>query len=142
MRIQNEQSGSTSLFAQPMAIEPVPEESGNSDRELAIRDPAPPGVDGASGAAQVRQSPAAARLARSVLEARLEDTLAALNPCSASPSAAERQGHLALLKRWYYRPEVRRSGEIFFPDSEGSWPAKAILRGVGRVAAKALSQRT
>ena len=29
MRIQNEQSGSSSLFAQPMSIEPVPEE----DRE-------------------------------------------------------------------------------------------------------------
>ncbi len=28
MRIQNEQSGSTSLFAQPLAIEPVPEEQG------------------------------------------------------------------------------------------------------------------
>src|SRR5580658_4716533 len=31
MRIQNEQSGSTSLFAQPMAIEPVPEERGTRD---------------------------------------------------------------------------------------------------------------
>ena len=29
MRIQNEQSGSSSLFAQPMALEPVPEETGN-----------------------------------------------------------------------------------------------------------------
>ena len=28
MRIQNEQSGSSSLFAQPMALEPVPEEHG------------------------------------------------------------------------------------------------------------------
>ena len=50
-----------------------------------------------------------------------------------------RQGHLALLKRWYYRPEVRRPGEIFFPDAEGDWPVKAILRGVGRVAAKMLT---
>ena len=31
MRIQNEQSGSTSLFAQPMAIEPIPEEAGNRE---------------------------------------------------------------------------------------------------------------
>ena len=52
-----------------------------------------------------------------------------------APSATVRQGHLALLKRWYYRPEVRRVGEIFFPADDGSWPLKAILRGVGRVAA-------
>ena len=29
MRIQNEQSGSSSLFAQPMALEPVPEDAVN-----------------------------------------------------------------------------------------------------------------
>ena len=52
-----------------------------------------------------------------------------------------RQGHLALLKRWYYRPEVKREGEICFPDEEGRWPIKAMLRGVGRVAAKALAHR-
>ena len=33
MRIQNEQSGSTSLFAQPMAFEPVPEEQGTEIRD-------------------------------------------------------------------------------------------------------------
>jgi len=46
---------------------------------------------------------------------------------------------LALLKRWYYRPEVKRMGEVFFPDAEGHWPVKAILRGVGRVAAKSIA---
>jgi excinuclease ABC subunit C len=57
------------------------------------------------------------------------------NPES-SPSATQRKGYLALLKRWYYRPEGRRTGEIFFPDPEGRWPIKAMLRGVGRVAAR------
>jgi excinuclease ABC subunit C len=46
---------------------------------------------------------------------------------------------MALLKRWYYRPEVKRTGEIFFPEEAGSWPVKAMLRGVGRVAAKGLA---
>jgi hypothetical protein len=46
---------------------------------------------------------------------------------------------LALLKRWYYRPEARRVGEVFFPDTEAPWPVKAMLRGVGRVAAKMLA---
>src|SRR3954452_14360351 len=36
MRIQNEQSGSSSLFAQPMSIEPVPEEHGSGTSEQGI----------------------------------------------------------------------------------------------------------
>jgi hypothetical protein len=47
-----------------------------------------------------------------------------------------------LLKRWYYRPETRRSGEIFFPDAEGRWPSKSILRSIGRVAAGRLKATT
>jgi hypothetical protein len=68
-----------------------------------------------------------------VLEARMEEALATLTESAGPPSATIRQGHLALLKRWYYRPEARRSGEIFFPDAENHWPVKSILRGVGRV---------
>jgi excinuclease ABC subunit C len=75
------------------------------------------------------------KLARGALESRLEAVLAGLAGASAAPSATVRQGHLALLRRWYYRPEARRAGEIFFPDENGQWPMKAILRGVGRVAA-------
>jgi hypothetical protein len=30
-------------------------------------------------------------------------------------------------------------GEAFFPDEDGAWPTKAILRGIGRVAAKSLT---
>jgi hypothetical protein len=64
----------------------------------------------------------------------MEAVLAALSaPAGSNPTL--RQGHLALLKRWYYRPEVRRAGEIFFPDVEGRWPIRALLRGVGRIAA-------
>ena len=74
-----------------------------------------------------------------MLESRLDDVLAALSQPAALPSATERQGHLALLKRWYYRPEGRRTGEIFFSDAEGHWPVKAVLRGIGRVAAKMLA---
>ncbi len=119
MRIQNEQSGSSSLYAQPMALEPVPEKQGTGRRD-----------EGAEIAG--------ARASRGMLEARLESTLAGLASATDPPSAAVRQGHLALLKRWYYRPEVRRPGEIFFPDEQGLWPHKAILRGIGRVAAKSL----
>jgi hypothetical protein len=61
-----------------------------------------------------------------------------LTASKAAPSSTIRQGHLALLKRWYYRPEAKRAGEIFFPDAEDRWPVKAILRGIGRVAAKSI----
>jgi excinuclease ABC subunit C len=115
MRIQNEQSGSTSLFAQPVAIEPIPE--------------TPPPETAVSEAT----SDAPAKLTRGLLEARLETALATLAGPLHTSSPTLRQGHLALLKRWYYRPEARRTGEIFFPDAEGRWPVKAILRGVGRV---------
>ena len=123
MRIQNEQSGSSSLFAQPLSVEPIPEETGNRDQGAEVRD----GVAGGRKAAP------------GVLETRMEGVLAELVAASgATPSATVRQGHLALLKRWYYRPEAKRTGEIFFPDGEGHWPVKAVLRGVGRVAAKSL----
>jgi hypothetical protein len=77
-----------------------------------------------------------------VLEARLEEVLAELAAVGGAPNATVRQGDLALLKRWYYRPEAKRAGEIFFPDAEEQWPARAILRGIGRVAAKSLAPAT
>jgi excinuclease ABC subunit C len=120
MRIQNEQSGSSSLFAQPMAMEAIPENTEIRDQGSVV-------------------STEMQKAARGLLEARMEAVLGQLRKPAAARNAAERQGHMALLKRWYYRPEVKRAGEIFFPDEEGNWPVKAMLRGVGRVAAKGLA---
>ena len=78
-------------------------------------------------------------MARTMLEVRMEGVLAELAKDAGSPSATVRQGHLALLKRWYYRPEVKREGEVCFPEDDGHWPIKSMLRSVGRVAAKALA---
>ena len=126
MRIQNEQSGSSSLFAHPVALEPVP--------ESPFPEVSQPGPAMSEAGAE-----RAVKTARGLLEARMEAALAALpEPIDAS-SATLRQGHLALLKRWYYRPEGRRTGEVFFPDNDDHWPVKAMLRGVGRVAAKMLT---
>ncbi len=146
MRIQNEDSGSTSLFAQPMAIEPTTEEQGQK-QGLGTGD-VRTGDLGTEGARAEEQEAggsarpgAPAKIARGLLESRLEAALAELAaPCGA-PSAAMRQGHLALLKRWYYRPEARREGAIFFPGEDDRWPVKAILRGIGRVAAREFSQQ-
>ena len=130
MRIQNEQSGSSSLYAQPIAIEPVVEEQGTENPEGSAVD--------AQAAEHNSHADARPKITRGVLETRLQEALASLAENSAPPSATERQGHLALLKRWYYRPEVRRVGEVFFPGEDGAWPTRAILRGIGRVAAKSL----
>ena len=126
MRIQNEQPGPGSLVADPAAIEPV--------SEVPLQEAVPP------DAALPEAAPEAgiavpAKLPRGLLEARMEAALAALADPNQAPSPTIRQGHLALLKRWYYRPEARRAGEIFFPAAEGRWPVKAMLRGVGRVIA-------
>jgi excinuclease ABC subunit C len=187
MRIQNENSGSSSLFAHPMAIEPILEATatelieerldfGSLLSQGTTSKPALSEVEGvpqmpqddrgalapegsfpidalgvpqlssfAAGeavpaeAAPEAESSVPVKLPRGTLEARMETALAALGESSEAPSTTFRQGHLALLKRWYYRPEVRRRGEIFFPDSEGGWPVKALLRGVGRVAVKRLA---
>jgi excinuclease ABC subunit C len=161
MRIQNEQSGSSSLFAQPVMMEAIPEESGTREQGLGTREQGSGIRDQGSEAAPASavhevsghgfsraasapleqralatgENAATPKLARGVLESRMETALAALAAPAGAPSATLRQGHLALLKRWYYRPEARRAGEIFFSGQEGQWPIKAILRGVGRVAA-------
>jgi excinuclease ABC subunit C len=127
MRIQNEQSGSSSLFAHPMMIEPVPESSAASPDAIA---PATVATE-----AHAEPAPPSARLARGALESRMEAALTSLSAVTDPPSPTQRQGHLALLKRWYYRPEVRRTGEIFFPGDDGQWPVRLMLRGVGRIAA-------
>jgi len=121
MRIQNEQSGSSSLFAQPMGLEPVPEEQGSG-----IRD-------------QGSENPEAVKVPRTMLESRMESVLEQLSKFPAQTNSVTRQAHLALLKRWYYRPEVKREGEAVFPDDEGHWPLRALLRAGGRVAAKKLA---
>jgi excinuclease ABC subunit C len=136
MRIQNEQSGSSSLFAQPMALEAIPENAGNREQGTENNEPEQVASEIASDDTSAR---AAVKAARGVLELRMEAVLAALEGNHEAPTAAARQGHLALLKRWYYRPEAKRAGEIFFPDAEERWPVKTILRGVGRVAAKAFA---
>ncbi|MGA3071166.1 MAG: UvrB/UvrC motif-containing protein [Terracidiphilus sp.] len=126
MRIQNEQPGASSLFSQPAAIEPV--------SEAPLHEALP--MDAALPEAATEAGIAAhAKLPRGLLESRMEAALAALAEPNQAPSPTIRQGHLALLKRWYYRPEARRAGEIFFPGAEGRWPVKALLRGAARVIA-------
>jgi excinuclease ABC subunit C len=110
MRLANERSGSSSLFAHPVALEPVPLE----------------GV--------------AALPAKDVLEARLEESLSALAHSAAkSVSSQTLSDHLALFTQWFYRPAARSTGEMIFSATDGEVARKPLLRAISRVAARANS---
>jgi hypothetical protein len=106
MRLHNEQSGSSSLYAHPMAIAPVPLESSPATG---------PAVD--------------------TLEERLEKALSSLEAISPTrPSTSQIEDHLALFTRWCFRPAAKRTGELVFADAGGVIPHKPLLRAISRVA--------
>ena len=110
MRLANERSGSSSLFAHPFAVEAVPLEA--------------PG----------------ALPAKDLLEARLEQALSTLaqSKLKSVPSQTL-SDHLALFTRWFYRPTGRSTGEMVFAGAEGEVARKPLLRAISRVAARANS---
>jgi excinuclease ABC subunit C len=68
-------------------------------------------------------------------EARAAHVIASLEERAGKPSdLALLSDHLSLLRRWYYRPEKQRNGEIFLANEDGTWPIRKILRGAARMA--------
>jgi excinuclease ABC subunit C len=108
MRHHNEQSGSSSLFAQPVALEAVPLGEGNA--------------------------PLVKLAARDELESRLNEALRAV-PVGSMVRVSMQQiaDHICLFSRWYYRPQAKRVGEVVFAESGGEAPKKALLRAISRV---------
>jgi hypothetical protein len=51
-----------------------------------------------------------------------------------APEIDERCDYLALLRRWYYRPENKRAGAILFPNPDGGWPVRRLLNAAAREA--------
>ena len=84
MRLANERSGSSSLFAHPVALEPVP-----------LEGPVLAGKD----------------VLESRLEEALS---ALMEPAARPVSSQTVADHLALFTRWFYRPTVKSSGEMVF----------------------------
>jgi excinuclease ABC subunit C len=109
MRLANERSGSSSLFAQPFALEPVPLEGP---------------VRSAKDLLESRLEEALSELQRSAPKSASSQTLS---------------DHLALFTRWFYRPAVRSTGEMVFAGTDGEVARKALLRAISRVAARANS---
>jgi hypothetical protein len=110
MRLHNELSGSSSLYTQPMALQAVPLADG--------------------GTAVVTE------LSRDILETRLEEALAKLQPIG-RVSAKLLQDQLSLFTRWFYRPQTRRVGEVLFVGNDGKVANRPLLRAISRVAAAA-----
>jgi excinuclease ABC subunit C len=113
MRHPNEQSGSSSLFAHPVAMEPVP----------------------------LAEGPVVEAVSKGELDRRLESALAALRGAARSRRVGNQQiaDQLCLFTRWYYRPQAKRVGEVCFLEADGAVPAKALLRMISRVYQRSVS---
>jgi excinuclease ABC subunit C len=110
MRLANERSGSSSLFAHPFALEPVP------------------------------LGPPAGPAAKDLLESRLDEALATLaQQKPRSVSSQTLCDHVSLFAQWFYRPAARSTGEVIFAGPQGETPRKPLLRAISRVAARATS---
>jgi excinuclease UvrABC nuclease subunit len=103
--VREQTSVGSSLFAQPLMLQAVPLEG-------------EPAADSATNSPEERAAHALATLAK---RAGRPNDLALLSD------------HLSLLRRWYYRPEKQRIGEIFFANEDGTWPIRKILRGAARM---------
>jgi excinuclease ABC subunit C len=102
--VKEQTSVGSSLFAQPLMLQAVPLEG-----EASVATDSP----------EERATAILAVLADKVGKA---NDLALLSD------------HLSLFKRWYYRPEKQRAGEVFLPNEDGAWPVRRILRAAARAA--------
>jgi hypothetical protein len=93
----------SSLFAQPLMLAPVPLDDAPTETSQTPED--------------------RARAVLNHLATQTETTPDINDLCDA----------LSLFRRWYYRPEKQRSGEVFLPNPDGSWPIRRILNGAARV---------
>lgn len=113
----------SSLFAQPLMLAAIPlEEPAGEPAETgtpAAVEPAPQGA--------AMESPE--RRAEGVIE-RLEARVRS----AGEPEISERCDYLALLRRWYYRPEKQRAGAILLPNKDGGWPMRRLLNAAAREA--------
>ncbi|HEX5284685.1 MAG TPA: excinuclease ABC subunit C [Bryocella sp.] len=104
----------SSLFAQPLMIAALP-------------------LEGELGSERVSEFGSAVlspeERARGVI-VRLEERVRA----AGAVDVAERSDYLALLRRWYYRPEKQRAGAILFPNPDGAWPVRRLLNAAAREA--------
>jgi excinuclease ABC subunit C len=153
--VKEQTSVGSSLFAQPLMLQAIPLEEPTSN--AVILSEAPERAEGESNGAESKDpdeansgmiAPALSTTEPISLtptlnpEARAAALIESLQAQASAPTdLATLSDHLSLLRRWYYRPEKQRAGEVFFPRAEGSfpredrtWPIRRILRGAARMA--------
>jgi excinuclease ABC subunit C len=114
----------SSLFAQPLMLAPIP-----------LDEPLPSPTDPGAPCPDSRTRASSEHAAALTPEDRARAAIDALAMHTESPpDMAEFCDHLSLLRRWYYRPEKQRDGEVFLPNPDGSWPIRRLLNGAARVA--------
>jgi hypothetical protein len=151
--VKDQASVGTSLFAQPLMLQAVPLEapsnrnavilSGDATPSVASQSKDPDAVGITDSARSVLPpTPAAASSPTLNPEDRaahiLDDLAARAKPYpNSAPDLATLSDHLSLLRRWYYRPEKQRAGEVFFPREDATdksaWPIRRILNAAARI---------
>jgi excinuclease UvrABC nuclease subunit len=135
MRLHNEQSGSSSLYTHPYALEPVPLAEIAMLPEPAQAEPGVPARHSVTAiAAKPKEAP------RDLLEQRLTESLQSLTQpeTKARKDTQTIADHLSIFTRWYYRPEAKRVGEAMFYNPDDPLLVKQILRAISRVFRAAL----
>ena len=117
----------SSLFAQPLMLAAVPlEEASPQNSELADQRVSELAIQQDDEAAAVLNPEERARALIERLDVRVHEV--------GVPEIDERCDCLALLRRWYYRPEKQRAGAILFPNLDGAWPIRRLLNAAAREA--------
>jgi len=109
--VKEQSAVGSSLFAQPLMLQAVPLDENSATKV---------------------ESP----------ETRLTTALTALEINVAVPeSTGVLNDHLALLRRWYFRPEKQRSGKILLSANRKSLDTRQILRHAARIASGVVGDR-
>ena len=145
--VKEQTSVGSSLFAQPLMLQAIPLQESPTPNSVILSEDATPSVASQSKDPDAADLTDAARttLSRSPVwtaaasaaptlspELRAANLIASLER-EAPTDLATLSDHLSLLRRWYYRPEKQRTGEVFFPNLNGEWPIRRILNGAARM---------
>jgi hypothetical protein len=144
--VKEQTSVGSSLFAQPLMLQAIPLEDPTTDQNAVIlsehsgsKDPEESSITNIADAIlPIVPAPTTPTLnpelrATTVITS-LEQQASTPTAGAAQPDLATLSDHLSLLRRWYYRPEKQRAGEVFFPKEDETWPIRRILNGAARIA--------
>ncbi|HEX9202121.1 MAG TPA: excinuclease ABC subunit C [Acidobacteriaceae bacterium] len=132
--VKEQTSVGSSLFAQPLMLEAIPL-ANDTQSTTPTSEAGAPRLASETWVDATESQPTAAALSP---ELRATNLIATLEQQASAPTdLATLSDHLSLLRRWYYRPEKQRVGEVFFPREDAAdrtWPIRRILNGAARAA--------